>query len=186
MLPSVQFWPWLLGMAAAPAEILPGVSTGAEDLYPAVPAAGMLSAGEPPVAPELALRLSVEGGPVVRRVGSAGGHAVTSATTGANPFAGAAVRVEVSWPGLTAAERDAVLEYLAEAVEYDSAGGGRFPMSVKVDGPDGPAVKLRPVGAGGSSGGGSGGGSGVERLLERVSGTAGVYAVGPIDCEVVA
>ena len=170
MQPAVQYKPFLLGTQD---PIVPGDGgdAGAEDLALLVPPVEMLSAGFPPVPPAFVTKVQTSSG--VRRVATASGHAVTSAlatTRGRSQF-------DVGWGLLTADRRDALIAFLRDEVVLDVDGGSQgsvYAMTVEVDGPGtDSAAKLRIAAVP----------TGWETLLVRLSGTNGLYSVGPFTCE---
>lgn len=152
-----------------PEEIVPGVTEGAEDLFLIQPLSEPLSDSEPPVAPVLSTGLRADGGEVVRRVPTVSGHVVSSAIG----IEGPRPRLEIEWPGLDQDERDQVLDWLRNGLVCGGSGGSQFAALIRVDGPEGEAVRVRVIRMPDD----------VETLMARVHGRTGVYRIGPLEVE---
>lgn len=163
--PGVQLRPFFQSAGRQPA-LVPG-SSGAEDLAVLVPLTGPISAGRPPIPPQLVSLLEVSMQPATSAAGS--GWRVSRARS---EHWNQGVSVELEWPLLTSAQRDELLAFLRDQVGLDGPGGALRAITIDVDGADVPdsAVDLLIVDVP----------DGVDTLLERVAGTDGLYRFGPV------
>lgn len=158
--PAIQLAPW----KGTPNSVTPSVGTGSGQLIALLPVAEPVSVGAPPTLPSFVQGVETDLAGEVRRVRSISGHLKTTART-----SGHRARFSVQWEGLTKAQRDAMWSWLNTTV----GGGGTlraFTIAIEGEGAGG-STNLRMLQPPS------------ETHVRRKAGTAGVYTLGPVECE---
>lgn len=170
-LPAIQFRPFFRPSRAA--AVVPG-STGAEDLALLVPAAGVISAGKPPIAPALVSEIEMEFG--LGDVGASSGWRCTRPGRAHGQHWNGGVSVSIEWPVLTREQWTVLKAWLLDEVGLGGEGGSLRAITVEIDGAEvaDSAVDVRLVDLAGD----------IETLLVRVAGSGPgaetLYRFGPV------
>lgn len=161
---AIQFRPFFKGRdpLVLSGEALPG-ATGAEDLVALAPIFEPISAGRPPVAPDLVTELEL---PLIGAAAPVqSGWRVTRSS---GTLWGGRVVVDVQWTGLEEDEWALLRPWLVDVLGLGGDGGSELAFTIDVDGEDvtDSQVEVRAVGLAGDA----------ETLLSPVSDEDGLYS----------